>query len=98
MVRYTRAWGVIVVDPAKSNRERLIIIGQALYGDVWHRRVCRDLRVSTSVMGRWVGTGEPDRNCQPPDAIVKAGLELLRRRIDQLEFAIEEVRLLPWLD
>jgi hypothetical protein len=97
-IRYTATWGPIVVNPALDNRGRLQILGRALYGKEWHRRVARDLGVSMSTVKRWNGTGEPQNNYQPPNAIISAVLGLLRRRIDHLDFAIEEVRLPPWVD
>jgi hypothetical protein len=98
MTRYTRQWGVIVVNPALDNRTRLRILGEALYGDWWQRRVGRDLAVSLSVIKRWAGTGEPDRYSQPPDKIISALIAVVRARVDHLDFAIEESRLPPWVD
>jgi transposase-like protein len=97
-IRYTRRWGPILVNPALDNRTRLKMLGEALYGEVWHRRVARDLGVSTSTMGRWVGTGEPDRNYQPPEQVINRLLAVLRDRADHLLFVVEECRLPPWID
>ena len=105
-VRATR-WGHLVVNPYLSNQKRLVLLGEALYGKHWKRPLERVLKCAHATIQGWSGKrvwlgSEAQRHVstdvQPPDAAINHLIAHARRRIREIEVAIEEAKLPPWID
>lgn len=97
-VRHTK-WGPLVVNPYLTNRQRLVLLGSTLLGENWRLATSRLLSCERCTIIDWLGKRPGgDKGREPPDAAIRELMRAARRKVDQIEFALEEVRLPPWLD
>lgn len=84
-----------VINPAMTNRERMARLAEALYGPYWRRKAARTMGCKRMTALRWAGAFGPDLG--PPEEAVAELLKAARHKVRELELAIAEARLPPWM-
>lgn len=84
-----------VINPHLSNRERMMRLSLLLWGRNWRTQAARTLGCERMTVSSWAGTRAPD--IQPPEEAIAELLKAARRKLRELEIAIEEVRFPPWM-
>jgi hypothetical protein len=75
-----------------TNSERLVSLGQALYGPRWKRPLGRALGYDARTIRGWA-KGTPK---EPEDRIIAAVMKIAREKQQGIQQAIEHVRT-PWV-
>lgn len=91
MVRITRRFGPLVVNPKITNTERLELVSRALFGDRWKWPAATAIGVHRDTVAKWAF------ETAPPDEAIQRLIDAARARIRKLELAIEQARMPPWI-